>query len=156
MAYITSSDISARLTTKQFLDLFDKDKDGVEDSNYITTCINTAESQVNMRLTAYYQSTSITGTVDEAVKSICVSLAIWEAVKFSAFATSETASPYRSAMNEAQEQLKSLALDDRFRLVTATNERPLPHASIVGEIDTNGNYNNPYSRIANNVDFSNF
>lgn len=156
MAYITESDISARLTNKQFLDLFDKDKDGVADSSYIDTCISTAESQVNMRLTAYYQSTSITGTIDEAVKSICVSLAIWEAVKFSSFATSENASPYRAAMNEAQEQLKSLALDDRFRLVTATNERPKPHAEIAGELDTNGDYNNPYSRVANNVDFSAF
>lgn len=160
MAYITASDISSRLTADQYVAIFDRDENGAvsgTDLTFVSLCISTAESVVNMASRAAFGAAfDSSGTVDEAVKAVCVDLAIWEAVKRSPLIGRPETAPYRLAYDDAHKWLDRMTRDDRARPVTSGVGRAHPRGATSNTTDETGEYTNRFARAANRQDPSDF
>lgn len=153
---ITASDIQARMTSDDYLKVFDRAGVGAADSGFVATCIADAESRVNMRLIAAFGTTldAAGGTVDSAVKAACVAYAVSYAINLNPLITDAETAPYRRAVRDADEFFDRLAKDNATRAVTSPVGRARPHASLSNAIDDAGNPTNPLVRAADRRDGS--
>jgi hypothetical protein len=155
---IAASDIQARVAPDVYLRMFDRDRDGVADAAYLTTCIATADSKVRMRLAAAFpiEVDAAGGTVDEAIKGACVSYACLEAVIYNPLFNGTQQAPFAALAKMADEFFDRLVRDNRNRPKTSAMGRAKPWAATVNSTDSTGAPTNPMTRVADGKDGSGY
>src|ERR1019366_2228684 len=160
--YIQQSDLQAQTSAEAFARVFDKDSDGNSTTiaNFCAVCIANAESELDMCLGAYIGGVYLNSsgaTVDPAITSMVVDIALWYGVKRNPSAQGEKDAPELRGYKYAIDRLRKLADDDHFRARTAAGFPTLPHPVVDNITQSDGTTSNsPWGNAASNVTGSNW
>lgn len=148
--YITAADLIARQTPDVFVRLFDRDGDGIADSDVIESCIATAESKVKMRCYAAFGADfdALGGTVDEAVKGMTCAYAFIEAVMYNPLFTNDDKGAFAGALKIADAFFDRLVKDNGNRVRTSAVGRAQPRGRVNNTVDEFNNPTNPFAQAA--------
>lgn len=154
--YITSADITARLSTDAYLRLFDRNGTGAADATFLQECIDDACSQWCMWTGAALPGDWTAGgaSVEPAVKRHLAWMACYAAAQ--GFPGAGGGNPYRQHWLDAKAFAADLSRDKDARLVTSAPGRSVPRATISNTTDQSGTPTNPYGQSADKVSPSGF
>lgn len=154
--YITSTDVSARLSSDAYLRLFDRNGTGAVDASFLQECIDDACSQWVMWTGAALPGdwTANGANVEPAVKRHLAWMTCYAAAQ--GFPGAGGGNPYRQHWLDAKAFAADLSRDRDARLVTSAPGRPVPQAHLGNATNASGIPTNPFSRAANGEDGSGY
>lgn len=123
MAYADQARLIARIGEERFLRLFDRDSDGIADTQTVSAALAYAEGLIDAKLAVSHsgQRFDSPGPVPEMIAACAADLAIgWAGMAFPGSAT-ET-HPYAALHKAAENFLAALAKDQQARLPGVTPE----------------------------------
>jgi hypothetical protein len=167
VAYIEPADIAARVPETTYLQLFDKDNDGVVtltaghvDRLSLDAAINASQSVIDTELEVPFPEglTANGGTVDERIKGAQVAITLFECVRYGPLSTGREGSTFREGYDDAIRLLARLRKTDGVKLKTGNGGDP--PATRVGSVQNGesvlGVPTNTYARTADGRDPSAF
>lgn len=155
--FITSSDVTARLSTQAYARLFAKSGGATADTAFRDLCISEANSRASMITKAAFPDglDAPGGSVDEGLKGLVVDICC--GIAASRHASSDPAmGAYAKGKAAAEDMLRALNRDRDFRSVTSAEGRARPRASNTNLTDATGLPTNPLVRAADGSDPSDF
>lgn len=154
--YITTADLTARLSTDAYNRAFDRNGTGTVDAAFVQQCVDDACSQWQVWTGAALPGdwTLNGASVEVIVKRRLAGLACYFAAEN--YPGAGTGNPYQAQYDAAKALAADLSRDRDARLVTSAPGRPRPRANTGNTVDSAGNPTNPYGQAADRKDGSGF
>lgn len=155
-AIITSSDVTARLSTQAYARLFAKNGGATADTTFRDLCIAEANSEIRSLTRAAFPDGlyATTDTLDAVVVGKGVDLVC--AIAASRHASYDEEGAYAQLGKAARTFFRALNRDTDARAPGSSAVRPKPRATNVNLTDSAGVETNPYNRAADRLDGSDF
>lgn len=155
-AIVTSSDVTARLSTQAYARLFAKNGGNTADTSFRDLCIAEANSEIRSLTRAAFPDGiyATTDTLDAVVVGKGVDLVC--AIAASRHASYDEEGAYAQLGKAARAFFKALNRDHDARAPGSSAERPRPRATLANAQTEGGVYTNPYTRSADQRDGSGY
>jgi hypothetical protein len=162
--YITSTDISSRLTPEAYIRWFSRSTAGTLDAAFVALCIDDACSLWNTWMGDALAGdwTANGGVVDNVVKRHLVNLSLYLAADMSPRVNADdgtSGNPFKHQYDEAKAYAKELRQGHAARLITAAVVTPRPQGGIAS-VGPGGNADDssqsPFVREANGSIYTGF
>jgi len=156
VALVSASDVQARLSSQAYARLFAKSGGATVDSTFLALCVAEAESQVRIWSQGHFPAgfDAAGGTVDTAIVGACVDVACYLAAR--RHPSAQEGEAYRRGFDDAREFFRALNRDRDARPVTSAAGRAQPRGTTNNTTDEAGDYTNPWSRVADRRDSSDY
>ena len=153
---VTSSDVTARLSTQAYARLFAKNGGATADTTFRDLCIAEANSEIRSLTRAAFPDGlyATTDTLDVVVVGKAVDLVC--AIAASRHVSYDEEGAYAQLGKAARAFFKALNRDNDARAPGSSAERPKPRATLQNDTDEAGVYTNPFTRAAERRDGSGF
>lgn len=153
---VTTADVTARLSTAAYSRLFAKNGGSTVDTTFRDLCIAEANSVIRVLTgAAWPEGLYQTGdTLDPAVVGAAVDIVC--KIAASRHPASAELGNFRLNGERAEAFLRLMNRDEDPRPAGSTTARPKPRATVTNTTTSAGEYTNPFTRVADQKDGSDF